>query len=72
MSAKEKQVGGDHYKNYNIQPIDFFVQNDIPFAEASVIKYVLRHRSKNGVQDIDKAIHYLDLIKEIYYNKMEE
>jgi UDP-3-O-acyl-N-acetylglucosamine deacetylase len=67
MNPKDKQIGGSHYKNYKIQPIEFMVENKIPFLEGSVIKYVLRHREKNGIQDIDKAIHYLELLKEIEY-----
>lgn len=63
--AKAKQVGGEHYL-LQIQPIDFIVKNDIPFREGNVIKYVTRHRNKNGKQDIEKAIHYLQMILEDY------
>lgn len=66
--AKEKQVGGDHYKQYVIQPIEFITKNNIPFIEGNVIKYVLRWRDKNGIQDLDKAIHYLELLKDIKRN----
>jgi len=69
MNAKDKQIGGSYYKNHLIQPIEFMVKNQIPFLEGSVIKYVLRHREKNGIQDIDKAIHYLELLKEIEYEQ---
>ena len=65
MSVKETQVGGSHYQ-LEIQPIDFIVKNNIPFREANVIKYVTRHREKNGKQDIEKAIHYLQMILEDY------
>ena len=65
MTVKSKQVGGEHYK-LSIQPIDFIVKNNIPFREANVIKYVTRHREKNGKQDIEKAIHYLEMILEEY------
>ena len=63
--AKQRQVGGEHYK-LAIQPIDFIVANNIPFREANVIKYVVRHREKNGKQDIEKAIHYLQMLLEDY------
>lgn len=63
----DKQVQGDHYKKYQIQPVEFIVKNNISFLEANVIKYVVRHQDKNGLQDIEKAIHYLELIKEFYY-----
>jgi len=65
----EKQIGGFHYSTYEIQPIEFIHKNEVPFIEANVIKYVMRHRSKNGVQDIDKAIHYLQLLKQLEYGE---
>lgn len=68
MSALDTQEGGSHYKDMAIQPVTFIVKNNIPFLEGNVIKYVCRHANKNGVQDIDKAIHYLQLIKELHYD----
>lgn len=67
MSALNKQEGGSHYKDMVIQPVEFITKNNIPFLEGNVIKYVCRHASKNGKQDIEKAIHYLELIKELHY-----
>jgi len=66
-TAKAKQVGGNHY-NLAIQPVDFIVKNNIPYREANVIKYVTRHKLKNGAEDIRKAIHYLEMILEDYNN----
>jgi len=71
MSELQTQEGGDHYKKYNIQPIEFCYENKIPAIEASVIKYVVRHRDKNGVEDINKAIHLLNILKELEYGKMD-
>ena len=65
--AKNKQVGGNHYKEMKIQPLEFITANKIPFIEGNVIKYICRHRFKNGVEDINKAIHYLELLKELEY-----
>ena len=62
----EKQIGGEHYKKFPIQPIEFIVKNNIPYREANAIKYVCRHRSKHGAEDIKKAIHYLEMILEEY------
>ena len=62
-----KQVGGNHYNTMKIQPIDYIMENNLGYLEANVIKYVSRHGSKNGVEDIDKAIHYLEMIKEKVY-----
>jgi hypothetical protein len=56
---------GEHY-DAPIQPVDFIVKNDIPFREGNVIKYVCRHRSKNGREDIEKAIDYLEMILKDY------
>ena len=70
--ATDKQVGGNHYKKFAIQPITFINANSIPFMEANVIKYTMRHTFKNGIQDIEKAIHYLELIKEHYYPQENE
>lgn len=67
--ASKKQVGGNHYKNMAIQPVEFITKNEIPFIEGCVIKYVCRHEFKNGVEDIDKAIHFLELLKQIKYNQ---
>jgi hypothetical protein len=64
MTAKETQVGGDHYQRLKIQPIDFILANEIPFCEANAIKYLCRWRHKNGIQDLEKARHYIDLLIE--------
>ena len=63
--AAAKQIGGKHYQ-MPIQPIEYIVKNNIPYREANVIKYVTRHTNKNGLEDIEKAIHYLEMIKEDY------
>jgi len=68
-NALAKQEGGSHYKNMIIQPVEFIVKNNLAFLEANVIKYVCRHRNKNGIEDLNKAIHYLELAKELYYGK---
>ena len=65
MDAKSRQVDGNHYQ-LPIQPIDFIVKNNIPFREANVIKYIVRHQNKNGKKDIEKAMHYLQMILEDY------
>lgn len=60
--ALEKQVGGDHYKKLRMQPVEFIVQNEIPFLEGCVIKRMCRWRVKGGVQDLLKAKHEIDLL----------
>jgi len=72
MSAFDTQVGGDHYKSMAIQPTEFLQRNKIPFCESAVIKYVCRHRFKNGRQDIEKAIHFLEMLLEMEYPEEEK
>lgn len=64
MSAKSEQVGGEHYKSLKIQPIDYILANDIGFVEGCCIKYVSRWRQKNGIEDLKKARHFLDILIE--------
>jgi hypothetical protein len=66
-SALDKQVSGSHYKDKGIQPIVYIHANNLGFCEGNVIKYVTRHKEKNGAADIKKAIHYLELLLELEY-----
>lgn len=68
-NAWDKQVGGEHYKQYAIQPAKFALANGLDYAQSNAIKYIVRHKDKNGVQDLDKAIHYIELLKQHHYNK---
>jgi hypothetical protein len=56
-----------HYANYPIEPIHFILENKVPFCEANAIKYIMRHRMKNGREDIAKAIRYLEILLEREY-----
>ena len=70
MKATLKQVGGSHYKDCKIQPIEYIVGNDLTFCEGNAIKYITRHRRKGeGAKDIHKAIHYLEMILETEYGR---
>ena len=64
MGALDKQIAGGHYKDMAIQPVEYIVKNGIEYREGNVIKYVSRYKSKNGLQDLKKARHYLDMIIE--------
>jgi hypothetical protein len=68
-SALNTQVGGSHYRDKGIQPIIYIHANNLGFCEANVVKYVTRWRDKNGVADLKKAIHYLELLIELEGNK---
>ena len=69
VQASKKQVSGSHYKEFHIQPVEFIHANNIGYLEGNVIKYVCRWRNKNGMEDLDKAIHYLELLKELYHDQ---
>jgi hypothetical protein len=62
MKSFKKQVGGSHYKKYKIQPVEFIIKNNIGFVEGNIIKYILRFKEKGGVQDLEKARHYIELL----------
>lgn len=66
-SANDRQVAGEHYKGKKIQPWDYIAANEIPFLEGCAIKHLTRHREKNGREDLEKAIHYIQKAIEVYY-----
>jgi hypothetical protein len=68
-SALDMQVGGQHYKDCAIQPVEYIMANDLGFCEGNAIKYITRHHVKHGKQDIEKAIHYLQMILEREYKE---
>lgn len=68
--ALSTQVGGSHYKNLAIQPVEFIHKNGIGYMEGNAIKYLVRWRSKNGVEDLKKARHYIDLLIEMEEKKL--
>jgi hypothetical protein len=68
-SALARQVGGNHYAEMPIQPIEFITANNLSFLEGNIIKYVCRHRNKNGADDIKKAMHYCELLLQMEYGE---
>ena len=67
MSAHKKQIGGDHYKRMAIQPSHYIVKNKLGWYEGNIIKYITRHSIKGKRQDIEKVIHYAELLLEDKY-----
>ena len=65
--ALDVQVGGDHYKKLAIQPAEYCRKNKMLALESSVVRYVTRHKDKNGAEDIKKAIHCLKIILDMDY-----
>jgi len=62
------QIDGNHYKGMKIQPAHFINENHLEFAEGNAIKYICRHKKKGKEKDIQKAIHYLEMIIERDYS----
>ena len=63
---QEKQIGGSHYTSFHIQPYEFISKNNLSFFQGNVVKYVCRYQNKNGIEDLEKIIHYCELeIKKI-------
>jgi hypothetical protein len=64
-SALDVQVAGNHYKDLAIQPVEYIHANGIGYFEGNVIKYVSRWKAKNGIKDLEKAKHYIELLIEL-------
>ena len=68
MNALEVQMGGSHYKDKTIQPVEYIHANALGFCEGNVVKYVTRYKDKNGMEDLNKAIHCIKLLLELEYD----
>ena len=64
---KEKQIGGTHYTKCGIMPTTYIRANNLDFFEGNIVKYITRHKDKNGAEDIRKVIHYAEMILEDVY-----
>ena len=67
MKSLKKQIGGQHYQNFVIQPAEFINKNRLQFAEGNAIKYIVRASKKGGKEDLLKAKHYIYMIIERDY-----
>lgn len=63
------QVGGDHYKKYKIQPLEYSHANDLDMFQGSVVKYITRFRDKNGLEDLKKIKHFVDILIKLEYGE---
>ena len=71
-SPYKKQIGGNHYSKFKVQPSKFINDNKLLFAEGNAIKYICRHSYKNGKEDLKKAIHYIEMIIERDYEEEKD
>ena len=58
---EQRQIGGNHYKNFTIQPYEFISKNNLSFFQGCVVKYVCRYLYKNKIEDLEKIMHYCEL-----------
>jgi len=63
------QVGGEHYKGMKIQPVEFITANNLGFLEGCIIKRICRWRAKDGLKDLEKIKHEVDLLIEMEKRK---
>lgn len=66
-SVSDTQIGGSHYTKYAIQPFEYTYKNKLSWPQGECIKYVTRFEDKGGEQDLDKAIHILQMLKAARY-----
>jgi len=64
MKSLETQIAGQHYKNQKIQPIEYILENKLPFIEGNIVKYITRWREKGGIEDLKKVKHYVEILME--------
>jgi hypothetical protein len=62
MKNPGEQIGGIHYSKMKIQPTTFIMENGLSWCQGNVIKYVCRYADKNGIEDLEKAKHYIDIM----------
>lgn len=69
MSSLYVQVGGEHYKKYKIQPVEYAMANGLNYCQANAVKYVTRYKDKGGIEDLKKAIHNIEILIELETNE---
>lgn len=72
MSALDTQVGGSHYTDMTIQPMEYSMANQLDACQHTIIKYVSRFRQKGGVADLEKAKHVIDMLIEFEGREQEK
>lgn len=65
----DSQVQGNHYKDMPIQPVEFTHKNNLNFCQGSVVKYISRYKKKNGIEDLKKAKHFVELLAKLEYGE---
>jgi len=60
-----------HYSKWTMEPMTFLALNNVSFLEGCVIKYVMRWRDKNGIEDLQKARRVIDMMIEMEENRQD-
>jgi hypothetical protein len=55
----DNKISPDHYAKYKIEPISFIVENELDYCQGNIIKYIMRYKDKNGLEDLYKAEWYI-------------
>lgn len=63
-NANERQIGGNHYGGTEYQHWDWVTDIRLPYLSGVGSKYAFRWRNKDGIQDLEKALHYIDKAEE--------
>jgi hypothetical protein len=71
-TTRQTQIGGTHYKVFEVEPVDFITKNQLDWLSGHIVKYVCRHKLKGGAVDIKKAIHYAQMLLEDVYGVSSE
>ena len=62
------QIGGSHYKTMKIQPVEYILANQLGWCEGNIVKYITRHKQKGERKDIEKVIHYAQILLDTEYS----
>lgn len=65
----DKQVGGDHYSKYDMQPVEAIQKMNLDFIRGNILKYLVRYKDKNGIEDLKKAEHYAEILHQSLLDK---
>ena len=65
--ANDIQHGGTHYKQFKgMEPWDVITKWNLGYLDGTALKYIARWKDKNGIEDLKKAIHFLQKAIEVY------
>ena len=66
-SKDNDAISPQHYQQGNIQVLDFINDQKFTYLEGNIVKYICRYKTKNGLEDLEKANYYLnELINEVF------